>query len=248
MSAVQLKRAQCDAGSLILVNPKHPLKSSELFLENLDNTAIRLEVRTCIMLKKALEECGMSNEVSAVSGWRSHAEQETLFADSLIQNGEAYTRQFVALPGCSEHESGLAIDLAERKPEIDFICPSLPYDGRFALLRKTLVRYGFIERYLKGKESTTQISAEPWHFRYVGFPHSAIIQEKGLVLEEYIELLKTTSRQNPLSYTQNGTDFEIWREEFHEAEMTLQIPDRKLYQISGDNCGGVIITCWRSLC
>ena len=49
---------------------------------------------------------------------------------------------------------------------------------------------GFVERYLSGKENVTGIGAEPWHFRYVGYPHSVIMTRRGLVLEEYLQFLK----------------------------------------------------------
>ena len=64
-----------------------------------------------------------------VSGWRSHAEQKQIWDDTLAKEGEAFTRAYVAWPGCSEHESGLAIDLAEAAEEIDFIRPAFSYDG-----------------------------------------------------------------------------------------------------------------------
>ena len=121
--------------------------------------------------------------------------------DSIRENGPAFTKKFVALPGHSEHETGLAIDLAKRQPGIDFICPEFPRDGSFGVFRDKLPRYGFIERYLEGKENITGIGAEPWHFRYVGFPHSAIIAERGMVLEEYIEFLKEgASLRKPYRY------------------------------------------------
>ena len=97
------------------------------------------------------------------------------------------TRKFVAYPGCSEHQTGLAIDLGANLPEIDFICPEFPDTGIFGKFREKAADFGFIERYPKGKEAVTGIGAEPWHFRYVGVPHAAVMKAGGLVLEEYAE-------------------------------------------------------------
>ena len=84
-------------------------------------------------VRKSLRCAG---QIRAVSGWRSRAEQRQIWNDSLRENGEAFTRSYVALPGCSEHETGLAIDLAAEAPEIDFIRPDFPRDGVFAVFRR----------------------------------------------------------------------------------------------------------------
>ena len=82
----------------------------------------------------------------------------------------------MALPGCSEHQTGLAIDLGKAAGYIDFIRPAFPYDGVCGRFRRLAARYGFIERYQRGKEEVTGISAEPWHFRYVGAPHAQLME------------------------------------------------------------------------
>ena len=133
---------------------------------------------------------GGEGKIIPVSGYRPHAEQLALWEETLRAQGEEFTRKYVAIPGCSEHESGLAIDLAADAPDIDFICPEFPPTGICQIFREKAPFYGFIQRYPKGKEDITGISEEPWHFRYVGMPHSKIIAERGLVLEEYIRLLE----------------------------------------------------------
>ena len=76
------------------------------------------------------------------------------------------------------------------KNDIDFICPDFPYEGVCQRFRKEVVKYGFIERYPEGKENITKIAPEPWHFRYVGFPHSEIMRDKNLALEEYVDYIR----------------------------------------------------------
>ena len=106
---------------------------------------------------------------------------------SLAENGREFTEQYVARPGCSEHQTGLAIDLGLRLPEIDFIRPYFPYDGLAGRFRQLAAEYGFVERYPQGKEAVCGIAHEPWHFRYVGRPHALIMQKRGLTLEEYLQ-------------------------------------------------------------
>lgn len=112
----------------------------------------------------------------------------------MAESGEAFTRQYVALPGCSEHQTGLAIDLGRASEHIDFIRPDFPTDGVCGAFRRLAARYGFIERYPRGREAVTGIAHEPWHFRYVGAPHALLLTENGLCLEEYPDFLRAGPR------------------------------------------------------
>ena len=165
----------------------------------------------------------------------------------MAENGEAFTRKFVAVPGHSEHQSGYAIDLGENVQEIDFICPRFPHQGIFGKFRERMAYFGFVERYMAGKEEITGIGAEPWHFRYVGYPHSMIMAERNMVLEEYIEFLHTTTEWGkPYIFRDN----EAWAEIScisleNGGKETLEVPKEALYQISGTNEGGVVVTLWR---
>ncbi len=62
-------------------------------------------------------------------------------------------------------------------------------------------KYGFILRYPEDKTELTGIQYEPWHIRYVGLPHSAIMKEKNFVLEEYMDYLK---EEKTISVSVNG--------------------------------------------
>ena len=137
------------------------------------------------LLSACIQKAGGQREIVPVSGWRSQQEQQRIWDDSMAEHGETFTRQYVALPGCSEHQTGLAIDLGKAAGYIDFIRPAFPYDGVCGRFRRLAARYGFIERYQRGKEEVTGISAEPWHFRYVGAPHAQLMETNGLCLEEY---------------------------------------------------------------
>ncbi len=138
--------------------------------------------------------------------------------------------------------------LGLNKENIDFICPDFPYEGICNAFRKTAPAYGFIERYPNKKEQITGIAHEPWHFRYVGYPHSEIMKEKSLVLEEYIDFMKRYRGDgNHLRIRKNRKSIEIFYVEADQTEVAaIPLPEKAVYQISGNNVDGFIVTVWRS--
>lgn len=238
MNKYILNEENIHQGYLILVNPSYLLKMNEFNLMSFSNeyANIALDVVANKQLHLALEKIKAGDEIVPISGYRSLNEQETLYNDSIKENGLLYTQKFVALPNASEHQTGLAIDLALNQENIDFICPSFPYEGICQKFRDIAHLYGFIERYHDHKKEITKISKEEWHFRYVGCPHAGIITEKDFCLEEYIEYLKEFDYPNnflesygyKISYLPYTKD-----KEFILNEKTT---------ISGNNVDGFIIT------
>ena len=137
-------------------------------------------------LERLLDAVGARGAIVPVSGFRSRAEQQAIWDGSLAEHGRAFTETYVARPGCSEHETGLAIDLGENVPGLDFIRPSFPDHGICGRCRARAADFGFLLRYPRGKEAVTGIGWEPWHFRYVGTPWAREIAGLGLTLEEYL--------------------------------------------------------------
>ena len=240
MRAQVYTREDSAHGPLILVNASHPLPTGTAprlvpALPGCED--VLLERHAARMLTACVRAVGAMGSITAVSGWRSREEQSQIWDDSLRENGEAFTRSYVALPGCSEHETGLAIDLAAAAPEIDFIRPHFPRDGICGEFRRLAPLFGWIERYPAGKESVTGIACEPWHFRYVGAPHAQIMTERGLCLEEYLELLR---QGNGLRFPYRGGFVRIFRIACGAQGVTLPLAVR--FSISGDNDGGFLVT------
>ena len=231
-------------GLLILVNAEHPIQHMErpALAPAVPGSDILLDTRAAAMLSGLISRIGAAGEIVPVSGWRSEAEQREIWDGSMRESGEEFTRKYVALPGCSEHQTGLAIDLALRADNIDFIRPVFPYDGVCGRFRALAADYGFVERYQGGKEGVTGIAAEPWHFRYVGRPHARIMCEMGLCLEEYVEYLRAYPYPERLLEVRG----EVYEAEvgFAGARDTLGLPDAP-YQVSGNNVDGYIYTLWR---
>ena len=231
-------------GLLILVNAEHPIQHMErpVLAPAVPGSDILLDTRAAAMLSGLISRISAAGEIVPVSGWRSEAEQREIWDGSMRESGEEFTRKYVALPGCSEHQTGLAIDLALRADNIDFIRPEFPYDGVCGRFRALAADYGFVERYQGGKEGVTGIAAEPWHFRYVGRPHARIMCEIGLCLEEYVEYLRAYPYPERLLEVRG----EVYEAEvgFAGARDALGLPDAP-YQVSGNNVDGYIYTLWR---
>lgn len=164
--------------------------------------------------------------IVGVSGYRSREEQIAIFEDSLKENGRIFTETYVAFPDHSEHQTGLAIDLAENKPEIDFIRPDFPYEGICQQFRQKAASYGFIERYPKEKQEITGIGQEPWHFRYVGVPHAEIMKKQDMVLEEYTEWLKQfVWNEKPLKWESHGKKYLIGYVKSKGSTTKVKLPE-----------------------
>ncbi len=251
MKQLRFRRNDISKGNLILVNPAHPyagdLPKDQVTAVCTKPAPVFLERQTAKMLAEAIASVGGRQEIIPVSGYRTLEEQQSIFHTSLREHGEEFTRSYVAIPGCSEHQTGLAVDLARNRKEFDAIRPDFPYVGIWGQFRNHAVQYGFVERYPAGKERITKIAHEPWHFRYVGYPHSELMLEGGLTLEEYMDCLKNYPYQGTHYHTSHqNRNFEIFYVPVCDNEEAVaEIPDQVPYQASGNNEDGFVVTLWR---
>lgn len=240
MDNIFLKANDICWGSLILVNSDFPM----LIKEPSDLTAVSdSEIKLCreaaAQLDSAMRKISGWSGITPVSGYRSFEEQQNIWNDCLEESGIDFTQKYVAKPACSEHQTGLAIDLGRTQQYIDFVRPEFPDDGVCGEFKSIAAEFGFILRYPLGKEHITKIAYEPWHFRYVGVPHAEIILKNGLVLEEYIEFLKQFKYTNkPLIYQNAERTFEISYLEAGNYSLELNEP----FHVSGNNSDGFIVT------
>lgn len=252
MKAVVLPLNSIHSGYLILINEKYPYveDTKRLCLSASDrkNNGILLESKTSDALCNVMHMIGGWEKISIVSGWRSLHEQANIFNDSLKKRGAEFTEKFVAKPGYSEHQSGLAVDLGKKQRNIDFICPDFPYSGIYKRFRALSVKFGFIERYQKEKEKVTGIGYEPWHFRYVGIPHASIITEFNFALEEYVDFIRNYPyNTKKFEYRKNGIYVLISYIKANESADTKFMIDDIPYSVSGNNVDGFIVTEWRGM-
>jgi zinc D-Ala-D-Ala carboxypeptidase len=230
-------------GNLLLINRKYPVRQ-ESVKSDIINLSKHSELingygllNTDIYLSKEIAQ-KFSEMVNAAakegvshfiinSGYRDFGEQSVLYQEM----GDDY-----ALPaGYSEHNSGLSLDVGSSLTKMD----RAP-EGKW--LKENAWKYGFILRYPKDKTDVTGIQYEPWHIRYVGFPHSAIMKEKNFALEEYIDFLK---EQKSITTTIDHQVYKIFYYPISE-NTTIPVPANGQYEISGNNMDGVIVTVYSS--
>ena len=183
-----------DTWSLVLINEEHPLDTNYTpeLAEIREGTFVdvRIQEEAAQMFKDAAEE-GM--DMYIVSAYRNYDAQRDVFNATMvdwISNGsvplEAYeeTKKSVAVPGTSEHASGLAMDITSAQyGELD---DKQADTAEAKWLAKNCWKYGFILRYPPEKSDITGIIFEPWHYRYVGKEAAKEIMEKDITLEEYL--------------------------------------------------------------
>ena len=242
MRQLLLPRDRVFSGPLILVNRDNPIRDChpELIPADPLRPGILLERQAARLLRACVQAVGGERDIVPVSGWRSQAEQQAIWDDTMAKEGPDFTRSYVALPGCSEHQTGLAIDLGRAAPRIDFIRPAFPDHGVCGAFRRAAAGYGFIQRYRREKEAITGIAAEPWHFRYVGAPHALLMEQYGLCLEEYGDFIRARPRRCVLG---SGRAALVSYLPCPDDQTQVELPEG-CCQLSGDNRGGFFLTVW----
>ena len=203
-----------DEGLPILVNKDHPLPddyepdelinmrdycdASIVSIKGSEIQGARVAVDALLaMLTQAQAEGIDSWQVSA--GYRSVAYQQELYDEKVYEyrqqgmsgsQARSAAGKLVALPGCSEHHTGLAFDIT---------VPGKSFGGtkQAKWIEEHCWEWGFILRYPADKTDITGITNEPWHFRYVGIEAATEMHETGECLEEYIER-KQSGENQPL--------------------------------------------------
>ncbi len=156
---------------ILIVNKKYSLPSN--YNPGVDNEA----ANALSNLQSAAAQAGYS--MPLLSGFRSYETQKVLYNSYVAVDGVEVADTYSARPGHSEHQTGLAFDVGE----LDY---GYGDTAAGAWLREHAHEYGFIIRYLKGKENITGYNYEPWHIRYVGANVATEIYNRGITLEEYL--------------------------------------------------------------
>lgn len=124
-------------------------------------------------------------ELFGQSGFRSFDRQEDIFAANVEKNGEKAANKYSARPGESEHQTGLTMDVTSADVGFD-LTTEFGETAEGQWLAEHASDYGFIIRFLEGKEDITGYQYEPWHLRYVGEEAAQEIMSEGITLEEYL--------------------------------------------------------------
>lgn len=193
-----LTKLSKDDWQLVLVNKQHPVPDDYTFTLGTIKGKMKCDARIIddlTAMMKAAKEDGIN--LMVCSPYRDYNRQTVLFnrkIDYYMEKGYSYLEAYkissmtVTVPGASEHQIGLALDIISNK--------YYALDEGFGetqagiWLREHCDEYGFILRYPLGKEYITGIQYEPWHFRYVGREAAHNIMERGITLEEFLEYLE----------------------------------------------------------
>lgn len=154
------------------------------FKEDLEKRYLRAEAaENLTLLFQAAKEDDI--ELFGVSGYRSYSTQEATFNNKVNSSSLEEAEKLVAIPGQSEHQTGLAIDVSSR--ELNLLLEEEFGDTEEGIwIEKNSHKYGFIIRYPKDKVHITKYEYEPWHLRYVGEEAATEIYNKSCTLEEYL--------------------------------------------------------------
>ena len=178
--------ADSTAWYLVLVNSTHPLPES-FSIETTEMPSGELvDARIADPLSQMLDACTAAGYVPFVrSGFRTRETQQAILDNRIAEyeseglpsdRAREAALDWVALPGTSEHELGLAVDINDANGG----------EGMYDWLANHAHEYGFIQRYPPDASAITGISHEPWHYRYVGVEAATEIWQQGITLEEYL--------------------------------------------------------------
>lgn len=178
--------------NLILINSENLIpKDYEVDLIQLSNGE-QVDTRMYPALQEMFDAARLEGYGLFVrDGYRTQEEQQKIFDEKVLAymrdgNSKSEARinamKWVAVPGTSEHQTGLAVDI---NADININASLEVYNW----LSKNAYKYGFIKRYTEDKTDLTGVMDEPWHYRFVGKDAAWEIYSQGLCLEEYIQAL-----------------------------------------------------------
>lgn len=239
MKQIKLENNTIHKGNLILVNEKHPIEEkyaeNDTALVNIDfwNREVLLDYVAAKELSHLLTELECGNDIIPVKGYQN-------LSDDIE---EIYSEKD------KEHSTGLAVDLSSSIVGKLSMPQNFPRKGICKEFLKKASGYGFIERYPKAKEDITGVEYQPGHFRYVGYPHSRIMEELDITMEEYLNTIEESSRDNKsFRYRDRENLYEIFSVKAENGNSTtVEFPENVLFTISGNNIDGFIMTLKRKL-
>jgi D-alanyl-D-alanine carboxypeptidase len=184
-------------GTLFLVNRQYMIV--EDYVPDLRAANVKGSVRNMRPdAAEALEEMFQAAKKDAghtlvsVSGYRSFRTQSNVYSRKLKNTGsKEKANEYVALPGASEHQLGLAMDLGTTTST--GLTPAFGNSKAGKWVAANAWKYGFIVRYQEGWEDITGYKAEPWHVRFIGKEHAKRVFEQNIPLENYLQALQIST-------------------------------------------------------
>lgn len=166
--------------------PPDLVKPDVPFVPGMDDEVQHMRRQAAAALEEMFAAAARDDlELLARSGYRSYRTQNIIFSRNVEQRGFAAANQVSAVPGESEHQTGLVMDVTSASAGMalnqNF---AQTEEGRWIAAHAH--KFGFIVRYPPDRQAETGYTYEPWHLRYVGVEAATAIYNQGLILEEYL--------------------------------------------------------------
>ena len=191
--AINKGAPQNDAdGNLFLVNRQwmvsETYEPAELDMSDVPGQVRKMRPEAAEALREMFAACKeeTGKTLLSISGYRSYAKQDGLFQHKLrnVKKNVAKAMEYVAPPGASEHQTGLAMDIGQKHKETLEVSFAKTEGGIWC--RENCWRFGFILRYGEEWEDVTGYKYEPWHFRYVGKEFAKEIHDANIPYETWL--------------------------------------------------------------
>ena len=180
---------------LLLANVDNPLPQDFTVETEVVQNSFEMDARVAQTMRDMIDAAAKDGvDLLVCSAYRSIEKQQTLFDEQVqiyLNQGksqqEAYdlTASAIAIPGTSEHHTGMAADIVT--PTHQTLDPEFADTEAGQWLQEHAWEYGFVMRYPEDKQDVTKIIYESWHYRFVGKTHAKLMKESGLCLEEYLQ-------------------------------------------------------------
>lgn len=239
-------------GNLVLVNAEHEYKFLEDDIDTITVAGNRndyyevgdyvteLDKETLYQLNAMIKGYAESNGITDRTGifvqygYRTYDEQVDLHNSGKSKTFEA---------GHTDYHTGRTFDMFYYDSESATGFSYFSAEGKYEWFAENAGNYGFIVRYPEEKKFFTGENPRNYTYRYVGIPHAAYMNENNLCFEEYIELLKTYTIDNPLGISANGNIYSVYYVPAEKSDINeITVPSNKIYSVSGNNADGFIVT------
>lgn len=176
-------------------------------------------------------------DIFVQDGFRTFEEQDDKHKSGRSKTFEA---------GHSDYHTGRTFDIYHYDSSSPYGFATMTAEGDYTWFADNACKYGFIVRYPEGKQEQTGENPRGYTYRYVGVPHAVYMKENNLCLEEYISQVKSYTKDAPLEITTESGSYSVYYVTAIEGSTTVDVPTDKAYTVSGDNCGGFVVTVTQS--
>lgn len=179
--------------------------------------------------------------IMVFNGYLDYETQKSYYDRAVSNYGVDKASMMQAMAGFADAHTGLSVDF---RIYVNGEVSDFKGEDESSWIVENAYRYGFIQRFPAGKEVTTGFNASMSKYRYVGIPHSVLIKNNEITLEEYIVRVKAYTYETSHWYCEfEGSTYEVYyAPASKEAKTVVYVPNDKEYTVTGNNVDGFIVT------